>query len=111
MQCFPLKIDRCFARKGRFHLQGRIISQARNHHEAGSTLYGVIPQKTELFITIAVRISNPVLHVILLGNRDGKRPLETPRRWKENIQMNVQKKLCGVANKIQTAICSRGEFW
>jgi hypothetical protein len=54
-----------FRRNMSIHLQGRIIIQAGNQHEAGNKqtfhgLRGVISQKTELFITTAVRTSNPI---------------------------------------------------
>jgi hypothetical protein len=35
--CSPLKVNWCFGRTCRLHLQGRRISQARNHHEAGTS--------------------------------------------------------------------------
>jgi hypothetical protein len=36
--CSPLKVNRRFGVKCRLHLQDRIVSQARNRHEADSLL-------------------------------------------------------------------------
>jgi hypothetical protein len=71
MYCGPFKVNRSFAGICRLHLQNRQRDQARNHHQAGSKyispkrpltfnlLHGIISQKTELFVTTTVRISNP----------------------------------------------------
>jgi hypothetical protein len=61
--CIPLKVNQRYGGTCGFHLQGRRISQARNHREAGSKqtfngLHGVISQKIDLFITTALRTSN-----------------------------------------------------
>jgi hypothetical protein len=69
--CSPLKDNRRFGTTYRLHLQGRRISQARNHHEALATcfmlvyclaysyyiLYLIVSQEIGLFITTAVRTS------------------------------------------------------
>jgi hypothetical protein len=63
-----MKVNRRFEGTCRFHLQGRGIRQSRNQREAGSKqsfsvdfqpTTRVISQKIELFITTAVRTSNP----------------------------------------------------
>jgi hypothetical protein len=59
--CTPLKVNRCFGETYCFHLQGRKISRARNQLESRwqADLHDVISQKTVLFLTTAVRTSNP----------------------------------------------------
>jgi hypothetical protein len=38
-----------------------------------------------------VRFINLLLHRVLVGKPEGKRPLERPRRrWKDNIKMDLQ---------------------
>jgi hypothetical protein len=66
----------------RLHFQGWRVSQARHQHKADSKekwrqyvppkcqmtfnrLHGIIYQKTELFITTAVRTSNPTILILL----------------------------------------------
>jgi hypothetical protein len=74
--CSSLKVKRRFWGTCTLHLQGLIMSQARNKHETGSKqsqatcssettvdfklTTSVIPQKTEIFITTTVRTS--ILH-------------------------------------------------
>jgi hypothetical protein len=85
--CSPLKVKRRFGGTHRLHLQDRRICQARNKHEAGrkqscdwpilwswrwrryvppkrrlafNELHDILSQKTELFITTALRTSNPI---------------------------------------------------
>jgi hypothetical protein len=87
--CSPLRDNQCFRGTRWFHLQSRIINQARNHHESGrkkswflawiilphirwrehvppkrlltfKVLHGVIPQKKVPFISTTVRTSNPI---------------------------------------------------
>jgi hypothetical protein len=57
--------NRRFGGTCRLHLQGRRISQERNHEASRrlnfNGLHGVISQKTVLFITTAVRTSNSTL--------------------------------------------------
>jgi hypothetical protein len=65
--CSLLKVNRRFGGTYRLHLQGRKISRARNQSESRwqattltlNGLHGVISQKMVLFITTAVRTSNP----------------------------------------------------
>jgi hypothetical protein len=69
--CSLLKVNRCSGGPYRLHFQGWRVSQARNQHEAGSilawfTVQSWISQKTEVFITTAVRISKPKLHIMFV---------------------------------------------
>jgi hypothetical protein len=72
--CSPLEVNRLFGGTYRLHLQGRRISRARNQSKIRwqgrryippkrrftfNGLHGVISQKIVLFITTAVRTSNP----------------------------------------------------
>jgi hypothetical protein len=62
--CSPLRVDRRFGETYRPHLQGREISRARNQPENRLTLnglYGIMSQKTVLFITTDVRTSIPTM--------------------------------------------------
>jgi hypothetical protein len=56
--CRWVKINRPFGGTYRLHLQGWRASQARNQRKAGKRP-SYISQKAELFIDIAVKISNP----------------------------------------------------
>jgi hypothetical protein len=63
-----LKGNRRFEARCRLHFQDRRISHARNKREAGCMtsrkIHGVISQKIDLFITIAVRPWNPTQLVL-----------------------------------------------
>jgi hypothetical protein len=66
--CSPLKVNGPFGGTCNLLFQGRRISQARNQHGADRReifkgLKGVISQKTELFVTTAVRISNNFFNI------------------------------------------------
>jgi hypothetical protein len=66
--CSPLKVNRHFGGKYGLHLQSRRISQERNHYEAVSLSVDFqlitrrYTQKIELYITTAVKTSDPNLH-------------------------------------------------
>jgi hypothetical protein len=98
MPCSPLKVNRSFGGTWRLHLRGRIINQARNQRKTGSKqtflawlifrprrwrrhfpperaltfngLCGVISQKIEMFITTAVRTSNPDSYTVIKTRDD-----------------------------------------
>jgi hypothetical protein len=87
----PLKVNRRFGGTCRLQLQGPRISNARNQREAGSRqssdwrqrrLQGVISQKMELFVTTAVRTSNPTWRLLSSGiwHRVSGRSLPSLRR-------------------------------
>jgi hypothetical protein len=48
MSCGPLKVDRRFGGTCCLHLQGRIISQARHHREAGNLLLSCLAYSSTL---------------------------------------------------------------
>jgi hypothetical protein len=66
--CTPVKINQCFEETYCLHLQGSILSRARNRYEAESKqykfpfgrLHGVMFRKTEIFITTGLKTSNPI---------------------------------------------------
>jgi hypothetical protein len=76
--CSPLKVIWRFGGTYRRHIQDRRISHTRNQHEAGGNLcsfplklqltfnglHGIMSQKIELFITTAVRTSDPTRHYV-----------------------------------------------
>jgi hypothetical protein len=70
-----LKDIRYFGGTFRLHLHNRRMIQAKNQHEAGSkkNQHGGIFQKRELFISTAVRTSNPTRLGSVIGLRH--RPL------------------------------------
>ena len=44
------------------------------------------------------------IYRVLVGKREGKRPLGTPRhRWEDNIKMNLQEVECGGMDLIELA--------
>jgi hypothetical protein len=59
MPCVLLRVNLCFGRTCRLHLQGITMSEARNHHEPGSKkrltfnrLHGVISQKIKFLYLV-----------------------------------------------------------
>jgi hypothetical protein len=69
--CSPLKVNRRFGGTYRLHLQGRKISRAQNQRESRwqaklrwKRLHAVISHRIELFITTAVRTSNPAQQLL-----------------------------------------------
>jgi hypothetical protein len=98
--CSPLKVNQCLDKTCRLHLQSQRISQPRNfcllpasnwflvwiiiqhwrwkwhvsskHWLNFNRLHGNISQKTEPFITTAVRTSNLYFKVVWTGNHNGE---------------------------------------
>jgi len=47
-------------------------------------------------------VEKRVVHRILVGKHEGKRPLGKPRhRWEDNIKMDLQKVECGGMGRIE----------
>jgi hypothetical protein len=89
MPCSELKVNQRSGKTSRLYLQGWIVTHAKNQNEAegskqswnlciwsrhlplkrsltSNAIHGVISQKAELFITTAVRTSNPMVQQLVI---------------------------------------------
>jgi hypothetical protein len=78
-------------RFARNHLQAKLQSLDMVHLSTQyDLLYRVIVEKNEMGRTCGAYGGGKRVHRVLVGKREGKRPLGRPRRrWEDNIKMDV----------------------